>query len=101
MPDTQSDCAIGFWWVSFAVGGCRVEYRACILRLLEIFGPVSEVYDFSDDMYSQDSVDLLRHAGIDFVRHQNEGIRMEDFGELLTTSGLVVDDSITWLTFHR
>lgn len=25
---------------------------------------------------------------------------MEDFGELLTTSGLLVDKRITWLTFH-
>lgn len=25
---------------------------------------------------------------------------MEDFGELLTTSGLLVDKNITWLTFH-
>ena len=25
---------------------------------------------------------------------------MEDFGELLTTSGLLVDKSITWITFH-
>jgi CCR4-NOT transcription complex subunit 7/8 len=25
---------------------------------------------------------------------------MEDFGELLTTSGLIVDSKITWLTFH-
>lgn len=58
-------------------------------------------YDFSEDMYSQDSVELLRNAGIDFARHQTDGIRMEDFGELLTTSGLVVDDTVTWLTFHR
>lgn len=25
---------------------------------------------------------------------------MADFGELLTTSGLIVDHNITWLTFH-
>lgn len=25
---------------------------------------------------------------------------MADFGELLTTSGLIVDDHITWITFH-
>lgn len=24
---------------------------------------------------------------------------MDDFGELLTTSGLIVDDRVTWLTF--
>uniref|UniRef100_A0A914UI44 poly(A)-specific ribonuclease n=1 Tax=Plectus sambesii TaxID=2011161 RepID=A0A914UI44_9BILA len=57
-------------------------------------------FSLQDDMYSQDSVDLLRNAGIDFARHQTDGIRMEDFGELLTTSGLIVDDSVTWLTFH-
>uniref|UniRef100_A0AC34GB11 Poly(A)-specific ribonuclease n=1 Tax=Panagrolaimus sp. ES5 TaxID=591445 RepID=A0AC34GB11_9BILA len=28
------------------------------------------------------------------------GIRVEDFGALLTTSGLVVNDKVTWLTFH-
>jgi len=57
-------------------------------------------FSLTDDMYSQESVDLLRNAGIDFPRHQVEGIRMCDFGELLTTSGLVVDPRITWLTFH-
>ncbi|MCP9258280.1 CCR4-NOT transcription complex subunit 7 [Dirofilaria immitis] len=68
--------------------------------------PTGDVWQFNfqfslnDDMYSQDSVDLLRNAGIDFGRHQIEGIRMADFGELLTTSGLIVDEHITWLTFH-
>ncbi|VDK54162.1 unnamed protein product [Gongylonema pulchrum] len=68
--------------------------------------PTGDVWQFNfqfslnDDMYSQESVDLLRNAGIDFGRHQVEGIRMADFGELLTTSGLIVDAKITWLTFH-
>jgi len=57
-------------------------------------------FNLLDEMYSQDSVDLLRDAGIDFGRHQVDGIRMEEFGELLTTSGLVVEDRVTWLTFH-
>jgi len=68
--------------------------------------PSGDVWQFNfqfslqDDMYSQESVDLLRNAGIDFQRHQLEGIRMCDFGELLSTSGLVVDQQVTWLTFH-
>lgn len=67
--------------------------------------PTNDIWQFNfqfslnDDMYSVDSVDLLRGAGIDFNRLQNEGISMEIFGELLTTSGLIVDDRITWLTF--
>ncbi|TMS38268.1 hypothetical protein L596_005032 [Steinernema carpocapsae] len=57
-------------------------------------------FSLTSDMYSQESVDLLKHAGIDFERHQSEGIRMHDFGELLTTSGLLVEDKVTWITFH-
>ncbi|MFH4974169.1 hypothetical protein AB6A40_000878 [Gnathostoma spinigerum] len=68
--------------------------------------PDGDVWQFNfqfspdNDMASQESLELLRAAGIDFNRHQQEGIRLEDFGELLTTSGLVVDDKVTWLTFH-
>lgn len=68
--------------------------------------PSGDVWQFNfqfsleNDMYSQESVELLRDAGIDFDRHQIDGIRMEDFGELLTTSGLIVDSNVTWLTFH-
>ncbi|CAJ0603215.1 unnamed protein product [Cylicocyclus nassatus] len=67
--------------------------------------PTGDVWQFNfhfsltDDMYSQESVEMLRAAGIDFNRLQNEGISMDIFGELLTTSGLIVDDRITWLTF--
>jgi hypothetical protein len=31
---------------------------------------------------------------------QSDGILLEDFGELLTTSGLVCDPRICWITFH-
>ncbi|CAI4221820.1 unnamed protein product [Auanema sp. JU1783] len=56
-------------------------------------------FSLNDDMYSQESVDMLRAAGIDFNKLQSDGITMDDFGELLTTSGLIVDERITWLTF--
>ncbi|CAJ0937350.1 unnamed protein product, partial [Mesorhabditis belari] len=56
-------------------------------------------FSLDDDMYSVDSVEMLRTAGIDFNRLRTDGINMEDFGELLTTSGLIVDPSITWVTF--
>jgi len=57
-------------------------------------------FSLADDSCSMESGELLREAGIDFNKHQSEGILMEDFGELLTTSGLLVDKNITWLTFH-
>lgn len=54
----------------------------------------------SEDMFSAESLELLRLAGFDFTKHQSDGILLEDFGELLTTSGLVCDPRICWITFH-
>ena len=39
-------------------------------------------------------------AGINFKLFNEKGISMESFGEILTTSGLVLNDNIKWVTFH-
>ncbi len=54
----------------------------------------------SDDMYAQDSIELLQKSGIDFKKHQEFGINVEHFGELLTTSGLAFDKNVKWISFH-
>lgn len=51
-------------------------------------------------MYAQDSIDLLQNAGIQFKRHEDEGIEPAVFAELLMTSGIVLMDNIVWLSFH-
>jgi CCR4-NOT transcription complex subunit 7/8 len=51
-------------------------------------------------MYAQDSIDLLTRSGIDFKRHQENGIDVAQFGELLMSSGVVLCDSVKWITFH-
>lgn len=56
---------------------------------------------FSTEMHSQESIQLLQDSGIDFERLQRDGIDIEDFGELLTTSGLICNENVTWLSFHR
>ena len=55
----------------------------------------------SDDMYAQDSIDLLSKSGIDFKKHEEYGIDVEHFGELLTSSGIVLLDDVKWISFHR
>ena len=55
----------------------------------------------SEDMYAQDSIDMLTQAGIQFKRHEEEGIELADFAELLTSSGLVLREEISWITFAR
>ena len=56
--------------------------------------------DFREDMYAQDSIDMLQNSGIQFKKHEEEGIDPLDFAELLMTSGIVLVDDIKWLSFH-
>lgn len=62
-------------------------------------GLIYSIY-FSEDMYAQDSIDLLQNSGIQFKKHEEEGIDPLDFAELLMTSGVVLMDNIKWLSFH-
>ncbi|KAL9180167.1 hypothetical protein ACHAXT_008137 [Thalassiosira profunda] len=75
--------------------------------------PVSETYspDFHykslkcnfnlhDDLFAQDSIDLLVTSGISFEDHAVRGIDPLHFGELLMVSGLVLDDRVKWVSFH-
>ncbi|KAJ8297790.1 hypothetical protein KUTeg_024321 [Tegillarca granosa] len=57
-------------------------------------------YNLTEDMFAQESIDLLSNSGIQFKKHEDEGIEMHDFAELLMTSGVVLSDQIKWLSFH-
>ncbi|KAL1760406.1 ribonuclease H-like domain-containing protein [Schizophyllum commune] len=57
-------------------------------------------FSINEDMYSPDSIDLLRKSGIDFQRHEEQGINPNDFAELMITSGLVLSPETTWISFH-
>lgn len=57
-------------------------------------------FSLKDDMYAQDSIDLLTASGIDFDRLEKHGIDITYFGEILTMSGLVLNDDVKWLSFH-
>jgi len=52
------------------------------------------------DMYAQDSIELLQKSGIQFKKHEEDGIDPHLFAELLTTSGVVFMENVTWLSFH-
>lgn len=58
------------------------------------------LYGCREDMYAQDSIDLLTNSGIQFKKHEDEGIEPLEFAELLMTSGIVLMDNIKWLSFH-
>lgn len=51
-------------------------------------------------MYAQDSIDLLTRSGIEFEKNEELGIDVNDFGELLMSSGVVLNSNIKWISFH-
>jgi CCR4-NOT transcription complex subunit 7/8 len=57
-------------------------------------------FSLEEDVFAADSIALLQRSGIDFASHQEKGIEMEAFGELLMSSGLVLCDNIKWISFH-
>ncbi|KAI8925796.1 ribonuclease H-like domain-containing protein [Entophlyctis helioformis] len=57
-------------------------------------------FNLSTDMFAQDSIDLLGKSGIDFKKHEEYGIDVEHFGELLISSGLVLFEDVKWISFH-
>mmetsp|Transcript_22786 Transcript_22786/g.70590 ORF Transcript_22786/g.70590 Transcript_22786/m.70590 type:complete len:559 (-) Transcript_22786:1972-3648(-) len=57
-------------------------------------------FSLSEDMYAQDSIDLLQSSGINFDLLEADGIDVQDFAELLMSSGLVLVPDVKWVTFH-
>lgn len=57
-------------------------------------------FSLAEDMFAQDSIDLLTKSGIDFKTHDARGIDVQDFGEVLMTSGIVLNEDVKWITFH-
>lgn len=57
-------------------------------------------FNLGEDMYAQDSIELLQNSGLQFKKHEEEGIDPMDFAELMMTSGIVLMDNIKWLSFH-
>lgn len=57
-------------------------------------------FNINSDMFAQDSIDLLKNSGIQFDKHEDEGIDPYEFAELLMTSGIVLNDNVKWISFH-
>lgn len=52
------------------------------------------------DLYAKDSIDGLRSTrGLDLAKHHSQGIDPQAFGELVMTSGLVLNTDIRWIMY--
>jgi len=57
-------------------------------------------FDPNSDVFATDSIELLRQSGIDFAKNNESGVDAVRFGELLMSSGVVLNDGVHWVTFH-
>jgi len=57
-------------------------------------------FDISSELFAKESMDLLRRSGFDFEQHRARGIPHEKLGEYLITSGICLNPSVHWVTFH-
>ncbi|KAG8165689.1 hypothetical protein KVR01_004241 [Diaporthe batatas] len=57
-------------------------------------------FSLNDDMYNEQSIDSLKHAGIDFGLLERDGIDPKKFAALLIPSGLTHFEEVKWISFH-
>ncbi|XP_052182430.1 probable CCR4-associated factor 1 homolog 6 isoform X1 [Diospyros lotus] len=57
-------------------------------------------FNINEDVYANESIELLSHSGIDFKKNNEKGIDALRFSELLMSSGIVLNDNVCWVTFH-
>lgn len=57
-------------------------------------------FSLEDDMYNEESIQMLKKSGADFDKHASQGINPEEFGSLLITSGMTLTEDVNWISFH-
>jgi CCR4-NOT transcription complex subunit 7/8 len=57
-------------------------------------------FSLTEDLYAPDAITLLKDAEIDFAKFERDGIDAIDFGCLLLSSGLVMNNDVVWVSFH-
>ncbi|ORX97958.1 ribonuclease H-like domain-containing protein [Clohesyomyces aquaticus] len=57
-------------------------------------------FSLENDMYNEESIEMLRKSGADFDKLASQGIDPTEFGSLLITSGMTLSTDVNWISFH-
>ena len=57
-------------------------------------------FDINKENYNEESINLLKKSGIDFDKLKKHGIKKNNFAAYLTTSGLVLNPDVNWISYH-
>ena len=57
-------------------------------------------FNLNSDIYNSKSIELLKSCNIDFNKLNIDGINYFEFGYYLISSGLIMNNSITFITYH-
>ncbi|KAI0497047.1 hypothetical protein KFK09_023375 [Dendrobium nobile] len=57
-------------------------------------------FNATSDFFAPDSIELLRRSGINFEKNHCLGVAANRFAELMIASGVVLNDTVQWITFH-
>jgi CCR4-NOT transcription complex subunit 7/8 len=57
-------------------------------------------FNLTREKYAPDSISMLMSSGINFDKLKANGIPFETFAEYIITSGLILNDEVTWIAFH-
>ena len=57
-------------------------------------------FEKEEEIYNQESIELLEKYGINFEEHSKSGILPSEFAQVVYTSGLIMNDKLTYISFH-
>jgi len=57
-------------------------------------------FDIDEAMCNDDLIAHLKSSGVDVARLAADGIKPRDFASIVMMSGLVLDEAVTWVSFH-
>lgn len=84
-----------------------IQLSLCIIKIknneitTSVIWQFNFLYDLNNEMYNEEHLAMLNQTSqINFPLHMTQGIPHFEFAELMIESGLLLDPSINWVSYH-